>query len=100
MDFLINRMDGMHHNEQNLISGAVCAVESTYPHFGKKSLHVKNCQAVARKVAVSSPSAKITWSAWVRPVTANPIRFAVSLVLNGVGENLSFMITYTTHQMD
>jgi hypothetical protein len=85
------------HDEPSLPSGAICRIEKTFPHFGQKSLHVKNAKAAAHKVAVNSKTAKITWSAWVRPVDTKPIKFAASLISNGVGDNTVFYnYDYTT----
>ncbi|MBN1187491.1 MAG: RICIN domain-containing protein [Bacteroidales bacterium] len=83
-----------HYNNTTFPSGAICAVESILPpsrlHFGEKCLHVKNCQAAAKTVAVHSKTAKMTWSAWVRPLEDKPIRFAACLVENGVGNHNVF----------
>lgn len=80
-----------HYNNTTMPSGAVCAIESVTPvHFGEKCLHVKNCQAAAKTIVVHSATAKMTWSAWVRPIDDKPIRFAASLVENGIGNNSVF----------
>jgi hypothetical protein len=69
-------------------TGAVCALVSvTPPHFGEKCLHVTNCQAAAKTIAIHSRTAKITYSAWVCPQDDKPIRFAACLVENGTGNN-------------
>jgi hypothetical protein len=88
-DFFDVQNRWVHYNNTTLPSGAVCAVERilppSRPHFGEKCLHVKNCQAAVKTIAVHSPTAKITWSAWVRPIDDKPIRFAACLVENGIG---------------
>jgi hypothetical protein len=74
------------HSDGALLPGAICKVEAV-PHFGQKSLYVKNAKVAAKKIAVNSRTTKITWSAWVQPKNTNPIRFAASLVKNGVGDH-------------
>jgi hypothetical protein len=94
-----------HYNNSSLPSGAICAVESvvplTRPHFGEKSLHVKNCQAAVKTIVVHSRTAKITYSAWVRPLNDKPIRFAACLVENGTGNNAVYYdYEYNTSVID
>jgi hypothetical protein len=85
------------HQDGTPPTGSICRVDNANPHFGQQSLYVKNAKAAARKVAVNSPTAKITWSAWVRPVNTNPIRFAASIVANGVGNtNICYDYLYNT----
>jgi hypothetical protein len=88
----------LHYNNTTLPSGAVCAIQNATPsHFGEKCLHVKNCQAAAKTITVHSKTAKITWSSWVRPIDDKPIRFAASLVENGVGNhNVFYDYEYNT----
>jgi hypothetical protein len=52
--------NGWAKHDGPLPSGAICKIEKTFPHYGQKSLHVKNAKAVARTVTIKSPTAKIS----------------------------------------
>jgi hypothetical protein len=89
-----DRANGWHHMDGFSGDGGICTVSDAQPHFGKKSLHLRNCRGAVKTTTVSSNKSRYQVSAWVYPLNTNQITFASQLAVDGAALPVTYYYRY------
>jgi hypothetical protein len=74
--------------------GGTVRVTADRSHFGSKSLYVHNARTAVKTIEIDDLEGRFRRSAWVYPVSSNPIRFAGQLFLNGTPQQAYYNYVY------
>lgn len=90
-----DRANGWRHTDGFSGDGGICTVSDAQPHFGKKSLHLRNCRGAVKTTTVSSNTSRYQISVWVYPLNTNQITFASQLAVDGAALPVTYYYRYT-----